>query len=220
MKFALFGVSGHTGSMAAHYCLRCGHTVRGLTRNPARMERMTRASQGALEIVRGDVTESADVSKVIQGTDAVISALGPSDLPTGFKVHSSAAMHLSTLMPEAGISRYVTVSGASVSVPTDGFSIRGGFFSAAAYLFAKTNGNLKKLLADKRAEYDILSQSGLDWTIVRPPWIVPSGYERDANITPSGLYGTKVRVAELAKALVDLAQDGRFNKQAVFINSV
>ena len=220
MRFAILGASGHTGTMAVSYCLGRGYNVRGLVRNPARMPKMPEGGAGVFEAVRGDVTERDAVRDVIRGADAVISALGPTELKTGFKVHSSAALHLSALMPEEGISRYVAVSGASLSVPTDKFSIRGKFFSTAAVLFTKANRSLKKLLDDKRAEYEILSGSGLDWTVVRPPWIVPEPYRRDANITPFRLYGSRVRVAELGKALVDLAVDGRFSKQAVFINSV
>lgn len=221
MTFAILGASGNTGIMAVSYCLRLGHNARGLVRNPARMPEIPGGGAGgAFETVRGDVTEREAVRTVIRGADAVISALGPTDMKTGFMVHASAARHLSELMPEGGISRYVAVSGASLSVPTDRFSVRGKFFSAAAYLFTKTNGGLKKLLDDKRAEYEILCESELDWTVVRPPWITPEPYRRDANVTPFGLYGSRVRVAELGKAIVDLAVDGRFGKQAVFINSV
>ena len=220
MTFAVLGASGRTGVMAVSYCLRAGHNVRGLVRNPARAMQTPEGGTGVFEAVRGDVTEREAVRDVIRGTDAVISALGPTELRTGFRVHSSAARHLSELMPEEGISRYVAVSGASLSVPTDKFSVRGKFFSGAAWLLTKTNRSLKNLLDDKRAEYEILCESGLDWTVVRPPWITPEPYMRDANITPFRPGGIRVRVAELGKALVDLAVDGRFSKQAVFINSV
>ncbi|WP_462137728.1 NAD(P)-dependent oxidoreductase [Candidatus Mycalebacterium sp.] len=220
MTFAILGASGHTGMMATRYCLRCGHTARVLVRDARRMPALPEASDGGLEIITGDATDPRAIGELIKGADAVISALGPSDLRTGYKVHSQAALHLSLLMPEEGISRYVAVSGASLSVPTDKFSVRGKFFGGVAYLFTKISSHLRRLLDDKRGEYEILARSPLDWTIVRPPWIVPGDYERDANITPFKLMGNKVRVTELAKALVDLAIDGRFKKQAVFINSV
>ncbi len=220
MTFAVLGASGHTGIMVVRYALRSGYGVRALVRNPAKIPDLPELAQGsAFEIIKGDVTDAASTAELIKGADAVISALGPSDFQTGFKVHSNAALHLSRQMPEAGISRYVSVSGASLAVPTDKFSVRGKFFSIAAFIFTKTSGHLNRLLADKRGEYEILRKSGLDWTIVRPPWIVPGDYVCDANITPFTLCGSKVRVAELAKALVDLAADGRFARQAVFINS-
>ncbi len=220
MTFAILGATGNTGIMATRYCLRCGHRVRALVRNPLKMPALPETAKGgSLEIIKGDVTNPLSIAELITGTDAVISALGPSDFHTGFKVHSSAALHLSRLMPEAGISRYVSVSGASLTVSTDKFSVRGKFFSGAAFVLTKISGQLNKLLADKRGEYEILSESSLDWTIVRPPYILPGDYKQDANITPFTLAGSKVRVTELAKALVDLAIDGRFKKQAVFINS-
>ncbi|QMU56202.1 MAG: NAD(P)H-binding protein [Candidatus Mycalebacterium zealandia] len=220
MTFAILGASGHTGIMATRYCLRCGHNARILVRDPNRMPALAEARNGGLEIITGDATDPRAIAELIKNSDAVISALGPSDLRTGYKVHSQAALHLSLLMPEEKISRYVAVSGASLSVPTDKFSVRGKFFSGVAHLFTKTSTHLRRLLDDKRGEYEILTRGPLDWTIVRPPWIVPGDYERDANITPFKLAGSKVRVTELAKALVDLAIDGRFKKQAVFVNSV
>ncbi len=220
MTFAVLGANGHTGMMVVRYALRSGHSVRALVRNPQKMPVPHELSQAdSFEIIKGGVSDTEAIAELIKGADAVISALGPSDFQTGFKVHSNAALHLSRLMPEAGISRYVSVSGASLAVPTDRFSVRGKFFSTAAFLFTKTSGHLNKLLADKRGEYEILKESALDWTIVRPPWIIPGDYVQDANVTPFKLCGIKVRVAELAKALVDLAIDGRFKKQAVFINS-
>ncbi len=219
MTFAILGATGNTGRTTVLYALRAGHRVRALARDPMKIFRPDEAVNGGIETVKGDVTNPQSVKEVIKGADAVISALGPSDFQTGFKVHSSAALNLSLYMPEAEISRYVAVSGASLSVPEDKFSLRGKFFSTAAYILTKTNKNLKRLLDDKRGEYEILRKSPLDWTVVRPPWIVPGDYERDANLTPFKLCGSKVRVVELSKALVDLAIDGRFKKQAIFINS-
>ena len=216
MTFAILGASGHTGRMVLQYALRCGHGVRALARNPRKIPDFPEAAGGGLEIIKGDVTNPLSIAELIKGTDAVISALGPSDFQTGFTVHSSAALHLSRLMPGAGISRYVSISGASLSVPTDKFSVRGKFFSGAASVLTKISGHLNKLLADKRGEYEILSKSSLDWTIVRPPYILPGDYVQDANITPYTLAGSKVRVTELAKALVDLAVDGRFKKTGGF----
>lgn len=219
MTLAVLGASGHTGNMVVRYALNSGHCVRALVRHPSRMSPIPEAQREILDIIRGDVTDADATGELIKGADAVVSALGPSDFQTGFKVHSSAAFHLSRQMPQAGISRYVAVSGASLAVPTDKFSVRGKFFSTAALILTKVNGRLNLLLSDKRNEYGILKDSDLDWTIVRPPYIVPGGYLRDAKITPFTLHGSKVRVAELAKALVDLAVTYRFSKQAVFINS-
>ena len=220
MIFAVLGASGQTGIRVVGYALDSGHRVRALVRNPIRSPALLDISGGAaFEIITGDVTDPAATAEVIRGADAVISALGPRDLQTGLEVHSSAALHLSRQMPKEGISRYVSVSGASLSVPTDRFSIRGKFFSTAAFVFTKKDKHLSLLLADKRREYEILKESSLDWTMVRPPWIVPGEYIRDANITPFTLQGSKVRVGELAKALVDLAMTEKFKRQAVFINS-
>lgn len=221
MTFAVLGASGHTGRMVVRHILRSGHNARALVRDPQKMNNVPPefAQAGAFEIIRGDVSNYDAIAQLTSGADAVVSALGPSDFQTGFKVHSNAALMLSRQMPKAGISRYVSVSGASLSVPSDRFSVRGKFFSSVAFVLTKTSGHLNRLLSDKRKEYEILKESPLDWTIVRPPWIVPGDYVCDANITPFSLEGSKVRVAELAKALVDLAMSERFNRQAVFINS-
>ena len=212
---AVLGATGQTGQYAVRYALGLGLNVRALVRDPGRLL----VSDDRLEMVVGNALNADSIAELLRGSDAVVSALGPTDYETGLTVCSQTASHLAALMPKAGISRYVAVSGASLAVPSDKFSLRGRFFSTAALILTKMNRQLNLLLLDKKNEYIALKDSRLNWTLVRPPYIVPGEYLRDAKVTPFTLQGSKVRVGELARALVDLALKDLYAGQAVFINS-
>ena len=209
------GATGQTGRSAIKYAIKRGLKVRALVRNPAAAETFPQPT----EVVLGDATDSSSLATLIEGSDAVISALGPRDLTTGFVVCSTAAKLLAQEMPKVGLSRYVAVSGASLAVEGDGFGLRGKFFRTAALFLAKTNNDINRLLQDKQREYDNLRQSKLDWTLVRPAWIVPGELQVPAKITTNNLGGSRVRVEELAATLVELAIGMKFNRQAVFVHS-
>lgn len=215
------GSTGHTGSVTVSRALTQDHTVRALARDPQKLYARCPVAQNApnLTVVVGDVTDGRAVASLVEGADGVISCLGPTDPRTAGSVHSSAAKQIVALRSKFG-GRYVALSGASFSVPTDKFNIRGKFYSWAGWLMTKIDKRLEPLLADKKREYEVLKDSELDWTIVRPPYIVPGEYLRDARVTPFKLGGSRVRIGELAQALLDLAGNTEHNKQAVFIHSV
>lgn len=217
-NLALLGATGFTGNHVLLYTLERGYRVRALVRSSSLSK--IGLQHPNLELVVGDVTERKSIVEVLKNVDAVVSALGPSQDATAFEVHSCAAKFLAEEMPKCGISRYVALSGATMSVPTDKFAFRNKFIKLMALFFTKTNRELDKLLKDKQNEYKILSQSSLDWTIVRAPFIVPNKYEREAKIGANKMGGMKVKVEELAEKLILLIDSKHYSKQAVFIHSV
>ena len=212
---AVLGSTGQTGRLIVKYAVQSGLKVRALIRNPAKFP----FSHAGLQVVQGDATHYDSITELINGAHTVVSALGPRDRATGFKVCSSAASLLAESMPKAGISRYVAISGASLAAPTDKFSLRGKFFRVAALVLTRTSHDLKALLTDKQSEYETLKESSLLWTLVRPPYIVPGEYLLPPVITPHTLPGSTVRVAELAQAIINLALSEQYPRQAVFISS-
>lgn len=72
MKVAIFGAAGRTGMPLVQQALEEGHEVVALVRTPSKLS----IGNQRLTIVQGDVTHLADVERVIQGVDAVLSVLG------------------------------------------------------------------------------------------------------------------------------------------------
>ena len=72
MKLTIFGATGGTGRRLLERTIAEGHEVTAFVRNPSRMT----ARHERLEVVVGDVFDSAAVEEAVAGREAVISVLG------------------------------------------------------------------------------------------------------------------------------------------------
>jgi putative NADH-flavin reductase len=72
MKIVIFGASGATGTVLVAQALDAGHHVTAFVRTPSKLE----ITHTALQVVQGDVKDSAAVETAIVGNDVVLSALG------------------------------------------------------------------------------------------------------------------------------------------------
>ena len=74
MRVAVFGASGGIGRLVVERLLADGHQVAALVRAPAKLT----IDHPRLTIRTGQLSDAAAVRDVVAGSDAVISALGPS----------------------------------------------------------------------------------------------------------------------------------------------
>ncbi len=154
MKLALFGATGGTGVEILTQAIAAEHTVVALVRNP---EKIT-VQQIQLTTVTGDVLEQADVDKVVAGSDAVICTLGNTSNNPDMVV-STGTKHIIDAMQRYGVQRLIVVSSLGVGDSKDQVPF---FFK----VLMKTA--LRKVMKDKEAQEQLVRNSGLTWTIVRP----------------------------------------------------
>ncbi len=172
MKLAIIAATGGVGQQLLCQALGAGHDVTAVVRNPAKLP----AALGEARIVTADLAspESAALEAAIAGTDAVISGLGPaSNSSAGIATRGTGA--IASAMHATGVKRLVAISAAPVGTmpspgrptppkhdPGDGFFMRhfGARFARAAF---------GKVYADLAAMEDLLRDSDLDWTVIRPP---------------------------------------------------
>lgn len=146
-----------------------------MAHNPATLPAAILAA-GTARIVTADLATPGPqvLQTAIAGADAVLSALGPhNNSDAGIAAPGTRA--ITEAMRATGVRRIVAISAAPVATtpspgrpdpprhdPADGFFMR--------YLgmpFAKTM--FGKVYADLALMEDVLRQSGLDWTVLRPP---------------------------------------------------
>jgi hypothetical protein len=72
MNIALIGASGFVGSAVLREALDRGHQVTAIVRHPEKIR-----AEDNLKVSRGDVHDSAHLTRLITGHDAVISAFSP-----------------------------------------------------------------------------------------------------------------------------------------------
>jgi hypothetical protein len=73
MKLVIFGSTGGTGRTLLQQALDQGHHVVAFARNPTKLEEIKQAN---LQVVRGDVLDSAAVEKAVADQDAVFCSIG------------------------------------------------------------------------------------------------------------------------------------------------
>jgi putative NADH-flavin reductase len=169
MRLVIVAATGGIGQELLEQSIGAGHDVTAVVRDPTRLSRP--ASSVAVDLSHPD----PDTLKIaVNGCEAVLSGLGPrSKSDTGIASTGTAA--IVDAMQATGTRRLVVVSAAPIGTvpspahphpprhdPGDGFFMR--------HLFAPlTKSALRSQYRDLAAMEAIVGDSGLDWTIVRPP---------------------------------------------------
>jgi putative NADH-flavin reductase len=204
VRVAVLGATGATGRLLVDELVRRGHTVVALTRSPQP------DGPEAVSWVAGDARDPGALATLVRGADAVVSALGPRRGDS--TLHREVAPLLVTAMEEAGVRRFVGVSGAGIDVPGDRKSRRDRVISA---LVQRLGG---QAVRDKALERQAWADSGLDWTLVRAPRLgdgPPTGQvEHSAHHSPRR---TSIPRADLATFLVDLVARPDYVQQAPLV---
>ena len=207
MKLLVIGATGVIGAAAVEAALDAGHDVTVLVRSPEKLG----ALAPRLRIVEGDVTDADRIAAAVEGQDAVISALGSSPDRAQLAVPASAARHVLAAMERHGVRRLVGLAGGAVAVPGERKPISGRITSAFVRLMARN------VVEAKQREYEVVSASDLDWTMVRPPRVVPGPATGHVEIGTK-LHGFRVSSGDLASAMVDLATSSAWLRQAPYVS--
>lgn len=73
MKLVVLGATGGTGLEIVRQAVERGHSVTALVRSPDRLARWW----DRIRIVQGNLLNSSELARVIEGQDAVVSSFGP-----------------------------------------------------------------------------------------------------------------------------------------------
>ena len=169
MNLTIVAATGGIGRQLVAQALAAGHEVTAVVRNPASLPADLRA-------VKVDLAspDRAALAEAVAGADAVLSGLGARGR-ADFGVASRGTRAIVAAMKETGVRRIVVVSAAPIGTvpspdrphpprhdPGDGFLMR----NLLAPIVKRV---LRHHYADLARMEDVMRDSGLDWTIVRPP---------------------------------------------------
>jgi len=208
IKIALIGGTGKAGKYIVNHLLEEGFPVRLLLRYPEKFQ----IKNPLVEIVRGGAREYEAVHSVIRGCHAVISATGQ---PVGEpSIFSDATKNVMRAMNEFNIKRYLLLTGLNVDTPFDHKSVK----TQAGTDWMKAN--YPKTTLDKQVEYNLLTESNLDWTLVRLPLIEQTDERKKVVVSLEDCPGDKISATDLAHFLVNQLSSDTYVKQAPFIANV
>lgn len=153
MHLTVFGATSSTGRLVVERALAAGHTVTAHTRDAGRVT----TQHERLRVVAGDVTTVAGARPALEGADAAIITLGHGRKGV---VREAGTRAVVTAMHETGVRRLVCQSTLGIGSSRDNLN-----FFWRVPMFGVL---LRQAYADHVRQEEVVSSSGLDWTIVRP----------------------------------------------------
>ncbi|WP_163509547.1 NAD(P)-dependent oxidoreductase [Fodinicola acaciae] len=203
MKLTVVAATGGVGKHVLEQAIAAGHDVTVVARNPSKLPMDIRTVQADLRTTAPDV----------DGADAVLSCLGATtNAEAG--IASAGTRKIVEAMRIAGVRRLIAISASPISTmpspnrphpprhdPGDGLFVR--YFGAPL-----VKAMFRKQYADLAVMEDVLRDSGLDWTAIRPPRLVDkpvTGRYRVAvgENLPGGLAISRADLAHCMLSLVD-----------------
>ncbi len=204
-KIAVIGGTGKSGQYLVQNLLKKGYSLKLLLRHP---ESFT-IQNSLIEVVKGDARDETAIHSVIEGANIVISTLGQ---PKGEKsIFSDAAKNIIHAMNHYGIRRYIVTTGLSVNTPSDQKNER--VKMATDWMYQ----NYPETTADKQAEYQLLVDSSLDWTLVRLPLISLTEESFPIETSIMDCKGENISAADLAEFLVSQIEDSGYLQKSPFL---
>lgn len=207
MNLLVLGGSRGTGRLAVEEASRQGHRVTALVRR-----RPPDVEPGGVTWLTGDALDGDAVSAAVAGQEAVLSTLGPG-AGSPPDLCARATRLLVDAMRRHGVRRIVMVTGALVGHPADRLGL------VYRMMLAWNPPALRAVLEDRRLAERILRESGLDWTLVRPPRLT------DGPARGRCRYGEELRLssfssiprAELARFAVEVLGQAAWSGRAVAV---
>ncbi|MEO7716041.1 MAG: SDR family oxidoreductase [Capsulimonas sp.] len=207
MKLIVLGATGGTGLEIVRRAIGRGHCVTAFVRSP---EKLT-PFQDRIDVQRGDLLNVEELAKAIQGHDAVISGFGPRVPIAKSDAHllERFAIALTDAMKKTEVTRAVVISTA--------FLFKEAILPPA-YLFGRLF--FPGVVTDAAAMEQILKNSALDWTLVRPPQLTDAAYtgkyrERVGRLPFAGF---KISRADVAEFMVQTAEDGASVRKVIGVS--
>ncbi|GAA0880188.1 SDR family oxidoreductase [Algoriphagus jejuensis] len=204
-KIAILGGTGKSGKYLVQHLLNEGYQLKLLLRNP---ENFTLQSP-LIELVAGDARNYESIKSLVNGCQAVISTLGqPKGEPSIF---SDATRNVIRAMADFRIDRYIITTGLNVDAPND----QKGERTKAGTDWMKIHYPMTT--ADKQVEYELLSTSTINWTLVRLPMIEQTDERRPTLVSLVDCPRGSISATDLAYFLAESLSDPNYFKKAPFI---
>ena len=158
MKILLFGATGGTGNQVLLQALEQGHIVTAIVRNPSKLK----IQSDNLKVEQGDVLNISSIEDAFANQDAVICCLGAPANKAGV-LRSEGTKNIIKVMGKANINRFICQTSLGFDDSIDVLKCTSFLFKNIIVPFV-----LKATFKEHHVQEDVIKQSCLNWTIVRP----------------------------------------------------
>jgi hypothetical protein len=207
MKITVFGATGMVGKELVRQSLVRGHTIVAFGRN---VFTAPFPENEKLNLFKGALFDENEVWQAVRDSDAVLSAIGGS-IDGSDRARSMGMENIVRQMKKAGTRRIIAVGGMGVLDNKEGKLLlrQPGY---PAQFLAVGEEHLKAL--------NTLKESGLDWTFVCCPDILPGDaaglYQITADTTPEP-NSYRIQASDLASFMLEELEKGNFIRKRVGI---
>jgi putative NADH-flavin reductase len=196
MKLLVLGATGGIGLEIVRQAIDRGDSVTAFVRSPERLKEF----QGRIAIKQGDPLDSSQLTRAMEGHDAVLSGFGPR-VPVAksdARLLRDFANALTGAMRQASVKRVVVVSTA--------FLFRDSIIPPT-YLFGRLF--FPSIVTDAEGMERTIRASELDWTIVRPPQLTDKPFTGTYRVREGHLprFGFNISRADVADCFIKALQD-------------
>jgi putative NADH-flavin reductase len=194
MKIVVFGANGGVGQQLLAMALAQGHRVTAALRDPERL----RYGHDRLQVCTADVHDAVAVRDALRGQDVALCALGGPRV--GSTLYARAASSIVSGMRMQRVRRIVFLSNFGV------LGERGqGWLSVGLVAMAKVA--LRDTLSDHAQALQILRESGLEWSAVRPMVLTDGAWTGQYRVSMDGLPpgGKSISRADVADLMLRCA---------------
>lgn len=207
-QITVFGANGHVGRLVVAELVNRGYEVVAFVHNQSNFVETSR-----LRVFEGDIYNSQDVKLALEGSTAVISALGSWGAPMK-NILTVGMKYIIPAMKSHGIMTIISLTGADARAKGDELGL---IHRLTRPILAVVMG---KIMADAEQHIQLLEKSDRDWTVIRSP--IMNGrnprhdrYKLDVR-RPFPWQTVPYRLVALS--MVNSLQDRTWNKEAPFIS--
>jgi putative NADH-flavin reductase len=216
MNIAIFGASGATGTLLTQRCLAAGYNVTVLLRTPEKFP-----LRDKVHVFQGSAFDLASIRQTIEGADAVLSALGAKTLKKEEVLERAVPQIIAAMQQTASQTkpvRRIIVLGSAGALPTSldkQPSWRRWIVQNIIY-----NTFLKWPVASQISQWNDLSHSNLDWTMVMPPMLTNTPARGACRIDGDALprNGSRISRADIADFMMQQIDNPQWIRKGVYIS--
>jgi putative NADH-flavin reductase len=206
-KIAVIGGTGKAGKYLVNRLIGQNFKINVLVRNPNKFN----ITDSLIEKVTGDVRNYESVYSLIEGCGYVISTLGQTKGEN--PPFSQATANIVKAMNALNVKRYIVITGLTIDTIHDKKRFRTKLLSRIMKIC------FPAVIADKQKEYDILTDSNLDWTVIRLPLIKQTEALGNIKISLTDCPGKEISSTDLADFIINQLSDNRFIRKSPFISN-
>jgi putative NADH-flavin reductase len=211
MKIAILGSTGFVGKVLLSKALENGYQIRTLVRNPEKLG----IYKDKVEFIQGDISQLEKINDCFIGVEAVLSTVPPERNTKEPEKNAKIMREMVAILERNNIKRFIHIGGAG----HDGGENE-NWTIGRRLLRLFLNIVWKPGLIAKQLEWEVLRNSQLDWTLIRPPRIRHGKSNGRIVADEKNLFKTEVYVEDLVNFILLQIDSTDWIKKAPLVASV